>query len=156
MGLAESDPQAAKFLVAFREVLSASGWKDGQNLQIDFRAATDLEALRSRASELISLGPQLVLTYPTPATNAVHQATRTLPIVFVAVSDPIGTGFVDSFSHRGRNVTGFTNFEPTMGSKWVELMHEIAPSVQRVAMLFNPATANGGAVKDPVCGGSSA
>lgn len=145
MGLAEGDPQAAKFLSAFQEVLSASGWRDRQNLQIDFRAATDLETLRSRASELTSLGAEVVLTYTTPATNAVHQATRSVPIVFVAVSDPIGTGFVESFSHPGRNVTGFTNFEPTMGGKWVELIHEIAPSVRRVAMLFNPVTANAGA-----------
>ena len=145
MGLAEGDPQAAKYLRAFKEVLSASGWTEGENLQIDFRPATDLDALRSRASELISLGPAVVLSYTTPATNAVHQATRTVPIVFVAVSDPIGTGFVESFSHPGGNVTGFTNFEPTMGGKWVELIREIAPSVQRVAMLFNPATANAGA-----------
>ncbi len=88
---------------------------------------------------------QPVLTYTTPATNAVHRATHSVPIVFVAVSDPIGTGFVESFSHPGGNVTGFTNFEPTMGGKWVELIREIAPAVQRVAMLFNPATANAGA-----------
>jgi putative ABC transport system substrate-binding protein len=68
-----------------------------------------------------------------------------VPIIFVAVSDPIGTGFVESISHPGRNITGFTNFEPTMGSKWVGLIHEIVPSAQRVAMLFNPATANAGA-----------
>jgi putative tryptophan/tyrosine transport system substrate-binding protein len=145
MGLAEGDPQGTKYLRAFQEVLSASGLRDGQNLQIDVRAATDLKALQSHASELIGLGPELVLTYTTPATNAVHEATHSMPIIFVAVSDPIGTGFVESFPHPGRNVTGFTNFEPTMGSKWVELMHEIAPSVQRVAMLFNPATANAGA-----------
>jgi putative ABC transport system substrate-binding protein len=94
---------------------------------------------------LISLKPDLVLTYTTPATNAVHQVTRSVPILFVAVSDPIGTEFVRSFSHPEGNITGFTNFEPTMGSKWVQLIREIAPSVQRVAMLFNPATANAGA-----------
>ncbi len=101
--------------------------------------------MRSLASKLIELGPAVVLTYTTPSTNAVHQATRSVPILFVAVSDPVGTGFVKSFSHPEGNITGFTNFEPTMGSKWVELIHEIAPSVQRVAMLFNPATANAGA-----------
>jgi putative tryptophan/tyrosine transport system substrate-binding protein len=145
MGLREGDAEAARYLKAFQEALSALGWTAGQNLQIDFRAATDLESLGSRASELISLGPELVLTYTTPATNAARQATRSVPILFVAVSDPIGTGFVESISHPGRNITGFTNFEPTMGSKWVELIHEIVPSVQRVAMLFNPATANTGA-----------
>jgi putative ABC transport system substrate-binding protein len=145
MGLVESDPQATKFLGAFREVLGAAGWREGQNLQIDFRAASDPGTLRSHALELIGMGPNIVLTYTTPATNAVHQATSSVPILFVAVSDPIGTGFVESISHPGRNITGFTNFEPTMGSKWVELVHEVVPSVKRVAMLFNPATANAGA-----------
>jgi putative tryptophan/tyrosine transport system substrate-binding protein len=101
--------------------------------------------MRSLASDLMNLGPEVILTYTTPSTKAVHLATRSVPILFVAVSDPIGTGFVKSFSHPGGNVTGFTNFEPTMGSKWVELIHEIAPSVKRVSMLFNPATANAGA-----------
>jgi putative ABC transport system substrate-binding protein len=145
MGLVESDPEARKYLGVLQETLRALGWRDGQNLQIDYRAAADLEGLRSRAAELISLGPDLVIAYTTPATNAVRQATRSLPILFVAVSDPIGTGFVESFSRPGGNITGFTNFEPTMGGKWVELIREIAPSVKRVAMLFNPATANAGA-----------
>ena len=117
MGLAVGDQQAAKYLEAFRAVLGAAGWKDGQNLQIDFRAATNLEALRSRASELIGLGPELVLTYTTPATNALHQVTQSVPILFVAVSDPIGTGFVESIAHPGRNITGFVNFEPTIGEQ---------------------------------------
>ena len=145
MGLVEGDPQARKYLSAFREVLGGLGWRDRQNLQIDVRAATNPEAMRLLASDLINSGSEIVLAYTTPCTNAVHQATSSLPILFVAVSDPIGTGFVKSFSHPGGNITGFTNFEPTMGSKWVELIREIAPSVQRVAMLFNPATANTGA-----------
>ena len=145
MGLVESDPQARKYLSAFRGVLSGLGWRDEQNLQIDVRATTDPEAMRSLISDLIASGSEILLTYTTPCTNAAHQATSSVPILFVAVSDPIGTGFVKSFSHPGGNITGFTNFEPTIGSKWVELMREIAPSVHRVAMLFNPATANTGA-----------
>jgi putative ABC transport system substrate-binding protein len=145
MGLREGDPAAARYLGAFQDALGTFGWSNGQNLQIDHRAATDLEGLRSRALELLSLGPELILTYTTPATNAVHQATRDVPILFVAVSDPIATGFVQSFSHPGGNITGFTNFEPTMGGKWLELIREIAPSLQRVAMLFDPKTANAGA-----------
>jgi putative ABC transport system substrate-binding protein len=121
------------------------GWGERQNVQIDYRAAADLEGVRSRALELISLGPELIVTYTTPATNAARQVTRSVPILFVAVSDPIGTGFVESLSRPGGNITGFTNFEATMGSKWLELLHDIAPSVKRVAMLFNPATANAGA-----------
>jgi putative ABC transport system substrate-binding protein len=145
MGLVEGDPQASKYLSAFQESLGALGWRDGLNVQIDYRATADLEGMRSRAVELISLGPELIVTYTTPATNAVRQATRSVPILFVAVSDPIGTGFVESLSRPGGYITGFTNFEATMGGKWLELMHDIAPSVKRVAMLYNPATANAGA-----------
>jgi putative ABC transport system substrate-binding protein len=141
----EGDPQARKYLSAFREVLGGLGWRDGQNIQVDVRAATDPDAMGSLASDLIASGSEIVLTYTTPCANAVHQATSSVPILFVAVSDPVGTGFVKSFSRPGGNITGFTNFEPTMGSKWVELIREIAPSVQKVAMLFNPATANAGA-----------
>jgi putative ABC transport system substrate-binding protein len=145
MGVVEGDPEGGKYLSVFQEALRALGWGDRQNVQIDYRAAADLEGMRSRALELISLGPELIVTYTTPATNAVRQVTRSVPILFVAVSDPIGTGFVESFSRPGGNITGFTNFEATMGSKWLELLHDIAPSVKRVAMLFNPATANAGA-----------
>src|SRR3954453_15405734 len=144
MGLVEGDPQASKYLSAFKESLGALGWRDGLNVQIDYRATADLEGMRSRAVELISLGPELIVAYTTPATNAVRQATRSVPILFVAVSDPIGTGFVESFSRPGGHITGFTNFEATMGGKWLELMHDIAPSVKRVTMLYNPATANAG------------
>lgn len=145
MGLVEGDPQARKYLSAFREVLGGLGWRDGQDIQIDVRAATNPEAMRALASDLIAAGSEIVLTYTTPCTNAAHQATNSVPILFVAVSDPIGTGFVKSLSHPGGNITGFTNFEPTIGSKWVELMRDIAPTVRRVTMLFNPATANPGA-----------
>lgn len=145
MGLVEGDPQERKYLSAFQEALRALGWRDGQNVQIENRAAADVEGLRSRAAELISLGPELIVTYTTPATDAVRKATRSVPILFVAVSDPIGTGFVESFSRPGGNITGFTNFEASMGGKWLELIRDIAPSVKRVAMLFNPATANAGA-----------
>jgi len=145
MGLVEGDPQGGKYLSAFQEALRALGWRDGQNVQIDYRATADPEARRPRAMELTGLEPELIVTYTTPATNAVRQATHTVPILFVAVSDPIGTGFVESFARPGGNITGFTNFEATMGGKWLELIRDIAPSVKRVAMLYNPATANAGA-----------
>jgi putative ABC transport system substrate-binding protein len=145
IGLVEGSPEAAKYLSTFQEALRALGWTGRQNVQIEYRAATELEGMRSHAIDLVSLGPELIVTYTTPATNAVRQATHSVPILFVAVSDPIGTGFVESFSRPGGNITGFTNFEATMGSKWVELLREVAPSVKRVAMLFNPTTANAGA-----------
>src|SRR5258708_29133159 len=93
MGLVEGDPQGGKYLSAFQETLRALGWRDGQNVQIDYRATAELEGMRSRAAELISFGPELIVTYTTPATDAVRKATRSVPILFVAVSDPIGTGF---------------------------------------------------------------
>jgi putative ABC transport system substrate-binding protein len=93
------------------------------------------------AKELVGLRPDVILAHTTPATLAVHQETRTIPIVFVGVADPTASGFVASFSRPGGNVTGFTTLEPTMGGKWLEVLKEIAPRVARVAVLFNPATA---------------
>jgi len=145
MGVPENDPEGGKYLSVFQAALGALGWRDRQNVQIEYRAAADLEGMRSRALELIGLNPELIVTYTTPATNIVRQLTRNVPILFVAVSDPIGTGFVESFSRPGGNITGFTNFEATMGSKWVELLRDVAPSVKRVGMLYNPTTANEGA-----------
>jgi putative ABC transport system substrate-binding protein len=142
---ADAKPQSEEFFRAFQEALRALGWIDGQNIQIDFRGAADLESMRSSAAELISLGPELIVTGTTPATSAVRQGTNTVPIVFVSVSDPIGTGFVESFSRPGGNITGFTNFEATMGGKWLGQLKQIAPSIRRVSMLFNPETANAGA-----------
>ncbi|HEX9320703.1 MAG TPA: ABC transporter substrate-binding protein [Xanthobacteraceae bacterium] len=145
IGLAEGDPEIGKHLSAFRGGLRALGWTDGQNVQIDHRVAGDPAGMRSAAVELTSLGPELIVTFSTPATNAVREARRNVPIVFIAVSDPIGTGFVESFARPGGNITGFTNFEGTIGGKWLELMRDIAPSIRRASMLFNPATANTGA-----------
>ena len=145
VGLAEGDPEVAKYLNELRETLRTLGWIEGKNLRLEHRAAADLEAMRSHALQLASLGAELVVTYSTPAANAVRQTAPRMPIVFTAVSDPIGTGFVESFARPGGIITGFTNFEASMGSKWLELLRDIAPSVKRAAMLFNPTTANTGA-----------
>jgi putative ABC transport system substrate-binding protein len=145
MGLDLEDPWAGKYLGAFKGELGALGWVDGQNVRIDVRAAGDLAGLRALAQELLGLRPELIVTYTTPAITLIRQAAADMPVIFVAVSDPIGTGFVQSLARPGGNATGFINFEATMGSKWMELLRDIAPSVRRVAMLFNPATANTGA-----------
>jgi len=143
MGLAESDPQAQARVAAFRKGLQTFGWTEGGNVHIDIRWATtsDAPAMQRFAKELVALQPDLILSHNTPTTATLLRYTRTIPIVFVVVSDPIGSGFVASFARPGRNVTGFTNIEPTMAGKWLELLKEIAPSVTRVGFLFNPATA---------------
>jgi ABC-type uncharacterized transport system substrate-binding protein len=93
------------------------------------------------AKELVALRPELILSQNTPTTKALLQQTRTIPIIFTAVTDPVGSGLVTSFPRPGGNVTGLSNAEPTMAGKWLELLREIAPRVRRVAFLFNPATA---------------
>ena len=142
MGFAESDREGQAFVAAFREGLQKLGWAEGRNIRIDYRwAALDTELMQRFAKELVALQPDLILSQSTPATAAMLQQTRTIPIVFALVADPIGSGFVASFPQPGGNVTGFVTMEPTMAGKWLELLKEIAPRVARVAMLFNPATA---------------
>jgi putative ABC transport system substrate-binding protein len=142
MAFAESDPGAQAWVAAFRDGLQKLGWAEGRNIRIDTRwAAPDVEAMQRFAQELVALQPDLILSSNTPTTAALLQQTRTIPIVFVNNADPVGSGFVASFPRPGGNVTGFTNLEPTMAGKRLELLKEIAPRVNRVTILFNPATA---------------
>ena len=143
MGYAESDPDAQANVAAFREGLQKLGWAEGRNIQIDIRwpIPADLDSMQRSAKELVALQPDVILSHITPTTAALLQQTRTIPIVFATVSDPVGSGFVVSFSQPGGNVTGFTSIEPTMPAKWLQLLKEIAPHVSRVALLFNPTTA---------------
>ena len=128
---------------ALREGLEKLGWTEGRNIRIDTRWTTtgDVESMQRFAKELIALQPDLIVTQSTPITATLLQETRTIPIVFALVADPIGSGFVASFAKPGGNVTGFVTIEPTMAGKWLELLKEIAPHATRVAFLFNPATA---------------
>jgi len=142
MAYAESDPEGQAWVAAFREALQNLGWAEGRNIRIDTRWATpDVEAMQRLAKELVALQPDLILSQSTPTTAALLQQTRTIPIIFANIADPVGSGFVASFPRPGGNVTGFVLFEPTMAGKWLELLKEIAPRVNRVAFLFNPATA---------------
>jgi putative tryptophan/tyrosine transport system substrate-binding protein len=142
MGFAESDREGQTFVAAFREGLQKLGWAEGRNIRIDYRwTALDKELIQRFAKELVALQPDLILTQSTPATAELLRQTRTIPIVFALVADPIGSGFVVSFPQPGGNITGFVTMEPTVAGKWLELLKEIAPRVARVAMLFNPATA---------------
>jgi putative ABC transport system substrate-binding protein len=142
MAYAEGDREGEGFVAAFREGLQQLGWAEGRNIRMDFRwAALDAESMQQFAKELVALKPDLILSHVTPTTAALMQQTRTIPIVFALVADPVGSGFVASFPRPGGNATGFTNIEPTMPGKWLELLKEIAPRTARVAALFNPATA---------------
>jgi len=140
MGFTESDREGQAFVAAFKEGLQKLGWAEGRNIRIDYRwTALDKELMLRFAKELVALQPDLIQS--TPATAVLLQQTRTIPIVFGLLADPIGSGFVASFPRPGGNVTGFVTMQPTMGGKWLELLKEIAPRVARVAALFNPATA---------------
>jgi putative ABC transport system substrate-binding protein len=143
IGYAENDRQGQAFVAAFRDGLQKLGWTEGRNIRIDTRWVMpgDAESRQRSAKELVALEPDLILAHGTPNSATLLKQTRTIPIVFAAVSDPLGSGFVASFPRPGGNVTGFMNIEPTMASKWLELLKEIAPRVARVGLLFNPATA---------------
>jgi len=142
MGNAESDDEGQSGVAAFRDELRKVGWTEHRNIEIDTRwAAMDVESMRRFAKELVGLQPDLILTSSTPAAGAMLQQTRTIPIVFVLVADPVGSGYVGSLSRPGGNVTGFTPIVGSLGGKWVQLLKEIAPSLARVALLFNPSTA---------------
>jgi putative ABC transport system substrate-binding protein len=143
MSYPETDPDAQAFLTAFREGLQKLGWMDGTNIRIDVRWTTpgNAEAMQRAVTELVALQPDLLLGHTTTASLALQKQTRTIPIIFAWVSDPVGSGLVSSFPRPGGNVTGFMVMEPTMAGKWLELLHEIAPRVVRAAFLYNPITA---------------
>src|SRR5215469_6631048 len=143
MGYPENDLEGPAFFAAFREGLEKLGWTEGRNFRLDTRwVSPDDAELRQRfAKELVALQPDLILSAVTPTTAALLEQTRTIPIVFAAVSDPVGSGFVASLARPGGNVTGFQAMVGSLAGKWLELLKEIAPRVTRVAMLFNPAVA---------------
>jgi putative tryptophan/tyrosine transport system substrate-binding protein len=142
MAFAENEEGKA-FVATFREALQKLGWTEGRNIQIHTRwgAINDAESRQRSAKELVALQPELIVTQNTPATVAMFQQTHTIPIIFALVADPVGSGFVKTLAHPGGNVTGFTTIDASLGGKWLELLKEIAPRVNRVAFLFNPATA---------------
>ncbi len=143
---AETDPQARSNVTALQRGLRRLGWIEGRNLRIEYRwAANDPVLLWKFAKELVKLEPDVILAQSTPGVATLLGQTRSIPIVFVSVSDPVGEGFVASFSRPGGNVTGFTNFKSAMTGKWVQLLKMIAPDLSRVTFLFNPqATAGAG------------
>jgi putative tryptophan/tyrosine transport system substrate-binding protein len=143
MAFTQDDSEARAQFAAFRDGLQKLGWMEGRNIRIETRWVRPEDAgLRQQfAKELVALQPELILSHNTPTTAALLQQTRTIPIVFALVSDPVGSGFVASYPRPGGNATGFDVSEPTQAGKWVELLKQIAPGVAKVAMLFNPASA---------------
>jgi putative ABC transport system substrate-binding protein len=141
MPYAKEDPESSLRVTALREGLLKLGWTEGRNIRFEHRwSAPDPEAISKLAREIVDSRPDVILTDTTPVTAAVLRETRTIPVVFVQVGDPLGSGFVASFPHPGGNATGFNNFPPTMTSKWLELLMEIVPRTARVMYLFNPPT----------------
>jgi putative ABC transport system substrate-binding protein len=136
MNLAADDPEALHRITAFVQSLQQLGWTDGRNMQIIGRwAAGNADISRKYAAELVALGPDVVLASITPGVQALQQATRTVPIVFVGISDPVSAGFVASLARPGGNTTGFTSFDFGTSAKWLELLKEIDPRVTRAAVL---------------------
>lgn len=139
----ETDPEAKAYLSEFMKALGELGWADGRNVQMDFRwARGNVDRARMYAKELVDLRPDVILAESTPQTAALQRETRTIPIVFVNVSDPVGSGFVAGLPHPGGNFTGFSPYDPSLGGKWLELLSDIAAGVKRVAAMFNPDTAS--------------
>ena len=141
-GIAESDPEGQARVAAFQEGLRALGWVNGRNVRIDIRwGIGGAEAIQRLAKEAVELKPDLIVASATPLIAALTQETRTIPILFVQMVDPLGRGFVNSLGRPGGNASGFLNFEFPMGGKWLETLKEAAPTVKRAALLYNPQTA---------------
>jgi putative ABC transport system substrate-binding protein len=142
MPLDENDPVAKTYVSAFIQALAGLGWTDGRNVRMDLRwGGGDTNRIRAFAQELVGLRPDIILAGTTPATVALQRETRTIPIVLAGVGDPVPSGLVSGLNQPGGNITGFANYEATLGGKWLELLSEIAPGLKRAAIMFNPDTA---------------
>src|SRR5262247_2082606 len=141
---AADDPEGQARIAAFLQGLQQLGWTEGRNVRIDYRrSAGDADRARRYAAELVALAPDVILASGTSLVGPLQQATRSVPIVFPVIGDPVGAGIVDSLARPGGNTTGFMTAEYSMGGKWLELLKEIAPGVTRVAVIRNPANPGG-------------
>ena len=145
MNLSENDPEAEELVAAFREGLAQLGWIDGRNVRIDYRwSAGDLDRIRRYAAELVALPPEIILAYGGSTVGPLQQVTRTVPIVFVEVIDPVGAGFVMGLARPGGNTTGFSLFEFGIAGKWLELLKQITPHMTRAVVIRDPSSPGGG------------
>src|SRR3954454_1320619 len=142
MGVGENDPEAQARVAAFQQGLAELNWADGRNVHIDYRCAEgDTDRIRAYAAELVALAPDVLIGNGTSALRALQDATQSIPIVFVLVNDPVGQGFIANLARPGGNITGFSFLEYSMIGKSLELLRQLAPSVNRLAIMFNPTTA---------------
>jgi putative ABC transport system substrate-binding protein len=141
MSMTADDPEAQPRVAAFESGLRELGWLDGRNLRIEYRWTSDGDLLRRIAAELARMPPDLILATSTPVMAALQEQGLSVPIVFVQVTDPVGQGLVPNLARPGGHITGFTNFEFSIGTKWLEALKQIAPRVTRVALIYNPETA---------------
>jgi putative ABC transport system substrate-binding protein len=141
LALAEDDPEIRARLAAFRQALEKRGWSEGRNVRIDYRFAPASAQMPVLAKELVALQPDVIFAHSTPVTAALQRESRTIPIVFAAVSDPVGSGFVASLPRPGGNITGVMNYEYSVTGKWLAMLKEIAPSLLRAALVADPKTA---------------
>jgi putative ABC transport system substrate-binding protein len=138
----ENDPLPKAYVSAFTQALADLGWVDGRNLRTDLRwGGADINRIRALAQELVGLQPDIIAANGTPATAALQQETRTIPIVMVNIADPVASSLVARLDRPSRNITGFANNEASLGGKWLELLSEIVPGIKRAAIMFNPDTA---------------
>jgi putative ABC transport system substrate-binding protein len=148
MGYPETNPNAQLQVTSLRQQLQKQGWIEGNNIQIEFRyGADDPKRIQALAVELLGLGPDVMVSNSNLVTKILQTEVRVVPLVFISVSDPIGSGFVTDLARPTGNVTGFANFQPTMGSKWLALIRQIAPEVERVGLVFFPEPPNIGYLK---------
>jgi putative tryptophan/tyrosine transport system substrate-binding protein len=141
MGYAEDDPETKARLAAFRQGLEKRGWSEGRNVRIDYRYAPAGAQAQVLAKELVASQPDVIFANTTPSTAALQRESRTIPIVFTGVSDPIGSGFIASLPRPGGNITGVMQFEASVTGKWLAMLKEIAPRLERAAFVMNPKTA---------------
>jgi putative tryptophan/tyrosine transport system substrate-binding protein len=141
MGLPENDPDVPPRIAAFRDGLGKLGWTEGVNIQLEFRwAPGDAAGARAYATELVSLKPDAIVAQSTYIATALQRATDTIPIIFVQVVDPVGAKLVNSFSQPGGNITGFTNYEISLSGKWISLLRDIEPEIERIGVMYDPDT----------------
>jgi putative tryptophan/tyrosine transport system substrate-binding protein len=141
MSFALNDPEGLSRAAAFEDGLRKLGWTRGHNLRIEYRWAGNPDVLRTDAAELVGMAPDLILANSTPVMAVLREQRHAIPIVFTQVTDPVGEGLVSNLAHPGGHLTGFTSFEFSIGTKWLETLKQVAPRVTRVALVFNPQTA---------------